>query len=332
MNTERFRTLVTVKTAPELITPDDGVLFMGSCFAGNMGKYMSDARFPVLINPFGVLYNPFSIAHAFNSLINNIFPAKSELSYLNGLWHSFHHHGQFSQPNQDDVVQQIKQATETGHCFLQNAKFLIITFGTSYVYEHKNLHQVVANCHKFPDTDFTRYLLEPEEIIETYKDLIVKLKVFNPGLNIIFTISPVRHLKDGAHGNQVSKAVLLLAVEKLTTLFEKVFYFPAYEIVLDELRDYRFFNEAMTQPNEIAVKYIWERFMEATFSNESHEFYKLVQKVVKARNHRHSGYNTAEYRVFLQNTLILIDSLYQKYPKTQLDQDRAYFIKENSHF
>ncbi len=332
MNKDLFRTVVLVPKAPDLITPGDGVMFMGSCFAGNMGRYMDNARFSVQINPFGVLYNPISIAKAFNSIINNTIPKEDELSYNNGLWHSFFHHGSFSHPNSDEVIRNIKHATLAGHQFLHNARFLVITFGTSYVYEHKNLNQVVANCHKFPEKDFIRYILEPEEIIEAYKELIVKLRVFNPELNIIISVSPVRHLKDGTHGNQISKAVLLLAVEKLTSLFEKVWYFPAYEIVIDELRDYRFYDETMNQPSDVAVKYIWERFIEATLSKESQNYYKEVQKVIRARNHKHTGYNTTEHRVFLQQTLELIHSLSSRYPKALLDSDREYFQKKADEF
>jgi hypothetical protein len=327
MNKELFRTVVNAGKASDLITPDDAVLFMGSCFAGNMGAFMSEARFPVAINPFGVLYNPMSIGHAFNALIQNATPTSGDLFFNNDLWHSFFHHGKFSHPDREVAVEQIQEATLAGHLFLKKTRFLVITFGSAYVYEHKGLQQVVANCHKFPETEFSRYLLEPEEIVEAYKDLIVRLRVFNPALNIIFTVSPVRHLKDGAHGNQLSKAVLLLAVEKLTTLFEKVTYFPAYEIVLDELRDYRFFDEAMTQPNPVAVKYVWQRFMESSLSADAQHFFKEMQQIIRARNHRPSGHATTGQLLFIQNTLELIDSLSVRYPEAFLDDDRDHFKK-----
>lgn len=325
MNKTLFRTPVAVAKMADPVGPGDGILFMGSCFAGNMGKFMVEARFPTLVNPFGVLYNPFSIARAFNAIMELQIPDESELVYHNGLWHSFYHHGSFSQPEANSVVQKIRATTLLSHTYLKNARFLVITFGTAYVYEHRRLHQVVANCHKFPASDFNRYLLDPEDIVDLFKELIVSLRVFNPTLNIIFTVSPVRHLKDGAHGNQLSKSVLLLAVEQLTSLFDKVWYFPAYEIVLDELRDYRFYDAAMTQPNDIAVAYVWEQFMEAAFSEEAHQYYKEVQKVIRARQHRPSGYNTAEYRLFLQKSLDLIRSLSVRYPKAVLESDRELF-------
>ena len=327
MSKDLFRTPVQVIKVPELITPKDRVLFMGSCFAGNMGKFMSEAKFPVLINPFGVLYNPTSIADAFTSLIENTTQTNEELFFSNGLWHSFLHHGLFSHPSPIETIEKIQDSTSQGHNFLKKARFLVITFGTSYVYEHKKLQKVVANCHKFPDSHFSRYRLEPEEIIEAYKDLIVKLRVFNPDLNIIFSVSPIRHLRDGAHENQVSKSVLLLAVEKLTTLFEKAWYFPAYEIVLDELRDYRFYDEAMTHPNEVAVKYIWNKFMEATFTHQSKDYYQEIQKIIRARNHQPSVHNTDQARFFFQSSLDLVDSLSAQYPHVNLHEDREYFEK-----
>lgn len=325
MNKTLFRTPVTVAKTSDSIRPGDGILFMGSCFAGNMGRFMVEARFPALVNPFGVLYNPFSIARAFNAMMDLQIPDESELVYNNGLWHSFYYHGNFSHPEATEVVRQIRETTLLSHTLLKNARFLVITFGTAYVYEHRDLHQVVANCHKFSESDFNRYLLDPEDIIAHYKELIVALRVYNPTLHIIFTVSPVRHLKDGAHGNQLSKSVLLLAVEQLTSLFDKVWYFPAYEIVLDELRDYRFYDAAMTQPNDIAINYIWEQFMDATFSKEAHDYYNEVQKVIRARLHRHTGHKTAEYRMFLQKTLDLVRSLSTRYPKALLDSDRKLF-------
>lgn len=328
MSKDLFRTLVPIPEAPELITPEDGVLFVGSCFAGNMGRFMEEARFPVLINPFGVLYNPLSISQCFYSLIENSVPEKEDLFYHNGLWHSFFHHGSFSNPDPSVVIKNISESTHKGHHFLQKARFVVITLGTSFVYEHNELHQVVANCHKFPESEFNRYILRPENVIDVFKDMIGRLRVFNPGLNIIFTVSPVRHLKDGAHGNQISKAVLLLAVEQLTSYFEKVWYFPAYEIVLDELRDYRFYDEAMAQPNQIAVKYIWECFMEMTLSKESRNYYRDVQRVIRARNHRQLGDNTPQYIEFLKKTLDLINALLLRYPHSLLETDRELFQKK----
>ncbi len=205
MQKDPFRTIVQIEKPLDLVTVDSGVFFIGSCFAGNIGQKMVDARFPSMVNPYGVLFNPFSVAAALESIVEHRMVSEDDLVEKDGLWHSFMHHGRFSHPDLPTAVKAINEATETAHHFLQSAEFIIVTLGTAYVYEHKMEQRVVANCHKFPDMDFNRYLLEPEEIIEVWKELIVRLRVFNPSVKIIFTVSPVRHWKDGAHGNQVSR-------------------------------------------------------------------------------------------------------------------------------
>ncbi|GAO28017.1 GSCFA domain-containing protein [Geofilum rubicundum] len=301
------------------------MLFIGSCFAGNIGQKMADARFFTMVNPYGVLYNPLSVAGAIEAIMENRMVTADDLVERDGLWHSFMHHGRFSHPDLTTAVTRINQSTEEAHRFLQQAEYVMVTFGTAYVYEHKLEQRVVANCHKFPDFDFNRYLLEPEEIIEVWKDLIVRLRVFNPAIKIFFTVSPVRHWKDGAHGNQVSKSVLFLAVDKLVHLFEKVSYFPAYEIVMDELRDYRFFDAAMMHPNEVAVDYVWQRFSQSRLSPEAQNYLQEVSKIVRARLHRPSGYPTASYQGFVQKTLEHLFELSRRYPAARLEDDKKWF-------
>jgi hypothetical protein len=325
MPNDPFRTPVEIEKADVPVSTTSGVMFMGSCFAENIGKYMLNARWKVMINPFGVVYNPLSVAGAFESILENKRIQESDLYYLNGLWHSFQHHGKFSNPDAEATALSINETTLKSHLFLENTEFLFITFGTAFVYEHKELRNIVANCHKFPGDHFNRYLLDTEEIIDTWKELIVRLRVYNPSIKIIFTLSPVRHLKDGAHGNQISKAILLLAIEKLTSLFDKAWYFPAYEIVLDELRDYRFYDEGMVQPDNIAVEYIWKRFCETQMTVEAQKYYKEVQKVIKAREHRPSGHITPDYTIFLRGTLDLLNSLAMRYPAALLQDDIILF-------
>ena len=327
MEKELFRLPVEISKSENLIETKDKILFIGSCFADNMGKFMNDARFPVMVNPFGVLYNPMSIAATINSLLNPFDAEDLELDFDNGLWHSFLHHGKFSRPTPEETIEEIQNVVSETSLFLQETKYLALTFGTSYVYEHKEKMRIVANCHKFNANLFNRYLLESDEIIEIYTDLIVRLRVFNPALKIILTVSPVRHLKDGAHGNQISKSVLLLAIEKIVERFGGVVYFPAYEIVMDELRDYRFYDSGMIQPNETAIKYIWQKFINAFFSDEAHNYYNQVQKIIKARNHRISGFVNEHSEKFINNSLQQIDLLMSQFPNTLLEQDRQYFLK-----
>jgi hypothetical protein len=325
MQNNLFRTPVSVEKAAELIPLGSPLLFTGSCFADNIGQRMVDARFPALVNPFGVLYNPVSVADALDSIMDLNYVSEEDLVERDGLWHSFMHHGRFSSPDASSTVRSINDAIIEAHDFLQDAEFLFITFGSAFVYEHKLLQKVVANCHKFPGGDFEPYMLEPDELVEIWKDLIVRLRVFNPGLKIIFTVSPVRHLKDGAHGNQLSKAVLLLGIDKLLALFEKLDYFPAYEIVVDELRDYRFYDKGMTHPDSVAVDYIMSRFCESRLSREAQNYYKEVSKITRAREHRASGHNTPAYRQFVSRTLADIHDLSIRYPAALLEQDRQWF-------
>jgi len=326
MEKNLFRTPIYFPKAEKLIETKDNILFIGSCFADNMGKFMEEARFQVMVNPFGVLYNPASIAWTIESLLKPFDANELEFEFCNGLWHSFFYHGKFSHPIQEETISYINKKTVETRLFLKKTDFLVLTFGTSYVYEHKEKMFIVANCHKFDASLFNRYMLEPEEIIEKYTDLIVNLRVFNPTLKIILTVSPVRHLKDGAHGNQISKSVLLLALEKIVNRFENVTYFPAYEVVMDELRDYRFYSSDMIQPNEVAIKYIWEKFVNTYFSNEAIDFNRQVQKIIKARNHRLPGFITENSVKFINNALKYTELLMSKYPNTLLEQDRIYFI------
>ena len=314
-----------IERSADLIAVDSDVFFIGSCFSGNIGQKMADSRFSTMVNPYGVLYNPLSVADAVDSIIENRMVSEDDLVERDGLWHSFMHHGRFSHPDLFTAVTNINNATEAAHFFLQNAEYVIVTFGTGFVYEHKMEQRVVANCHKFPDIDFNRYLLEPDEVIDVWKDLIVRLRVFNPSIKIIFTVSPVRHWKDGAHGNQVSKSVLILAIDKLVHLFAKVTYFPAYEMVIDELRDYRFYDAAMMHPNDVAVDYIWKRFSQSRLSPDAQSFLKEVSKIVKARHHRPSGHPTTSYHSFVQQTLDKIIELSRRYPVAQLEDDRKWF-------
>ncbi len=325
MQKDLFRTIVQIEKPADFINVDSGVLFVGSCFAGNIGQKMVDARFSSMVNPYGVLFNPLSVAAALDSIMEHRMVSEDDLVEKDGLWHSFMHHGRFSHPDLPTAIKSINEATELAHQFLQSAEFVMLTFGSAYVYEHKMEQRVVANCHKFPEIDFNRYLLEPEEIIEVWKELIVRVRVFNPSVKIIFTVSPVRHWKDGAHGNQVSKSVLILAIDKLVHLFDKVTYFPAYEIVMDELRDYRFYDAAMLHPNEVAVDYIWQRFSQSLLSPDASSYLTEVSKIVRARHHRPSGHHTASYHNFIQQTLEKVFSLSRRYPAAHLEDDKKWF-------
>ncbi|TAJ12950.1 hypothetical protein DMA11_10630 [Marinilabiliaceae bacterium JC017] len=313
-----FRTIVPVTESSIKINYDSKILFMGSCFTENIGAKLVNARFNVLINPFGILYNPMSISQSLDLLLERRCFTEHDLVFDNDLWHSFFHHGRFSSEKKEECLSMINDELEKASEFIKSADFLILTFGTAWVYELKESQRVVSNCHKFPAKAFNRYRLEPEEIVHTYKDLFVKLKVHNPKLKIILTISPVRHWKDGAHGNQVSKAVLLLAVNNLVALFENVDYFPAYELILDDLRDYRFFDEDMLHPGKKAIDYVWERFCKAWFAKDAVSFLQEMNRVIKAKEHRPFNPQSEAYEIFLSQNIEKIHKISKSYPNVDL--------------
>jgi len=331
MAIDDFHTTVTIKKSDTSISVNSGVLFMGSCFAENIGNIMAENRFPVLINPHGVLYNPFSIATSLKQILANSPINENELFFLNDLWHSFMHHGRFSQPDAAETVRLINEATNRAHQFIQKCRFIVITLGTAMVYEHKETGRIVANCHKFPSQTFNRYRLNIEEITTELKESIISLRWLNPKIHVILSVSPIRHLKDGAHGNQLSKSTLLLAVDRLTDLFENISYFPAYEIMMDELRDYRFYDAGMTHPSDTAIKYIWKRFSETYLTNDARSFALEAGKIAKARHHRPSNTNTPAYRDFLFKALEATNSLSQRYPEALLENDKKWFQDQLNH-
>ena len=258
-------TPVIVSRYPFMLDFASGLVSIGSCFADNIGARLQESDFHIVINPFGALYNPASIASALHRLIEDRPIGMEDLVKHEGYWHSWHHHGSFSQTTPGATLTCCNSRLHRVHSALKEANLLMVTFGTAWVFEREG--QVVANCHKLPPQQFVRRKMTVEEIVALWTPLLQEMAALYPKLNILFSVSPIRHLADGAHGNQLSKATLLLAVDQLITQNSKlmtVHYFPAYEIVLDELRDYRYYDEKMTHPTDLAVDVVWERFQRAT--------------------------------------------------------------------
>jgi hypothetical protein len=281
-----FRTIVDIKQSTEKISYQDKILTFGSCFAESIGQRLSDACLLTDINPFGVLFNPVSIRKSIQLLLQNKHFNKNDLFLHGSLWNSFSHSTKFSSDNQEKTLQLINDRFEKADDFLKKGKYLMITFGTAWVYENTKTKEVVSNCHKLPASNFIRKKLHTEDIISDYIQLLKQLHLLNPNLRIILTVSPIRHWKDGAHENNVSKSTLLLATDHLTTLFPFVEYFPAYEILLDELRDYRFYDEDMFHPSDMAVNYIWQRFIETYFTPDDQKLIAKVEQLNKDLQHR----------------------------------------------
>ena len=274
-----FRTIVDLPRGLA-VEHDEPIMLLGSCFSDNIGERLRRALFRVDVNPFGTLYNPASIAAAVRRLMENRPYSEAELFEFGGMWHSFDHHSKFSCADRSMALQKINARYEGGVQFLKTARWLIVTFGTAYAYCLSDTGAVAGNCHKMPASCFSRRLLPQRDVVDDWLATLACLHEWNPELKAIFTVSPIRHLADGAHGNQLSKSTLLLAIDELSRHAEWISYFPAFEIVMDELRDYRFYAADMVHPSDVAVDYVMERFSEACFS-ESAEKMPYLRFVLK---------------------------------------------------
>ena len=298
------------------------LLIMGSCFAENIGTLLDENKFQVDINPFGILYNPLSISMALREIIRKRLYEESDLFSYREYWHSPMHHGSFSAATPEEVVRNIRVRLEQAHKELKQLDWLMLTFGTAYVYEQKKTGKVVANCHKLPEKDFVRRRLETDEITEDYIQLLDELISLNPKIKILFTVSPIRHVRDGMHANQLSKSVLLLTIDRLMQRYpQATFYFPSYEIILDELRDYRFYADDMVHPSSLAVNYLWERFSETFFRPETQALIKECATIRKAIAHKPFHPESEEYKRFLGQIVLKIERLNEKYPYLDFEKE-----------
>ena len=301
----------------------DRLLLLGSCFAANMGTRLIGAKFSCDVNPYGVLYNPLSISVALREIILGKVYGKEELFFFRDCWHSSMHHGDFSSPSADETLKKINGRIANAHGRIFHTNCLLLTFGTSWVYEQKNTGCIVGNCHKLPEKEFTRRRLTVDEIVSDYTSLLSGLLARNSGLKVMFTVSPIRHIRDGIHATQLSKSTLLLAVDRLQAAFpESVFYFPAYELVLDELRDYRFYAEDMVHPSDMAVQYVWERFSSACFSEETLQIIEESENIRRGLAHKPFHPDSEEYKRFLGQIVLKIDRLNGKYPYLDFQKER----------
>lgn len=279
----KLQTIVDIQPSAWKIGYGDKILLVGSCFADSIGQMMAQRGLQVTCNPFGTLYNPVSIAQAMQ--MTEIPP----LVEHEGLWHSMAHHGSFSRATEEETREAVRQSIETMQHTLKEANVVIVTFGTAWVYEMKDpawltgsgASPVVGNCHKLPANYFTRRRLSVDEIEALWRPLIAKY----PDKHWLFTVSPIRHIKDGLHENQLSKATLLQAVEDLITQLSAISYFPSYEIMLDELRDYRFYAEDLVHPSPVAIQYIWERFAENYCTPQTRNEMQIRLKQWKFEHH-----------------------------------------------
>lgn len=327
-----FFTEIQIPEFPWKLDYSRSTMLMGSCFSENIGQKLLDLKFKVDMNPFGILYNPESIANSLKILLEKRVFTENDLFQDQGVWNSFYHHSRFSDVDQKVVLENINGRIAVSHEFLKTADFLIITFGTAWIYELKRTGQIVSNCHKVPASEFKRFRLGVFEIVEKWRELAEKLWQFNPNLKLIFTVSPIRHWKDGAVENQLSKSTLLLAIDQLVRGFgdQQCRYFPSYEIMMDELRDYRFYAEDMLHLSPVAVDHIFDRFCAAAVSPESLKISGQITKILKAVQHRPFNPKSVEYEKFLRANLEEIAKLQALFPALDWKKEIAHFNQQLS--
>jgi hypothetical protein len=297
-------------------------LMVGSCFTENIGINLKNLYFPVSINPCGILYNPSSIAGCIEFLVNEKRVDASELFNTNGLWNNFSFHSRFSSPDKDSALTAMNQSLSQASNQLRSASHLFLTFGTSWVYREKVSGAIVGNCHKLPSHRFTRQRLTVDEMTNQWVSLLNRLFEVNPGLFIVLTISPVRHLKDGNYENQVSKSALFLLVDQLQSVFGtgKIAYFPSYELVMDELRDYRFYASDMLHLSETATGFVQDKFNGVFLDKESLEISSRIDKIVKSLMHKPSWPENSAYQELLCKLDEEANRLMAQYPCVNFEQ------------
>lgn len=315
-----FTTKIEIPHSHIAIDHQAQIMMLGSCFAESISDALAMRKFNIITNPFGILYNPMSIAQSVDRLISGKVFTQDELFFHNGVYQSYAHHGRFSHCDKDICLQNINTELAEASQKLKETNILFITFGTAYVYKTIEANTIVANCHKLPSTHFQHYRLDVSTIVEEWSRIITDLRVIKPNIQIIFTVSPIRHFKDGAHENQLSKSILLLAVDQLCKSSGAA-YFPSYEIVLDELRDYRFYKEDMIHPSDMAIRYIWQLFEETYLTSEATQIITQWDKLNAAIRHRPFNEQTHEHKAFLEQTLLKVETFAKKYPYISCDNE-----------
>lgn len=317
-----FRTQVELPKKELDIAHDSKILLLGSCFAENIGTRLLENKFRCDINPFGILYNPMSILAALQQITAGTEYSGKELFAYQGQWHSFMHHGSFSDVSREVCLENVNSRLRQASKDLNSLDYLFVTLGTAYVYRLKENGMIVSNCHKLPEKSFERRMLKVEEVVNEYTSYLNSLLKRNPGVKVLFTVSPIRHVKDGMHGNQLSKATLLLVIDALRVNFpEHVFYFPSYELMMDELRDYRFYADDMLHPSVVAVDYLWECFSSSYFSKNTLDILVEWGEIKKALNHKPFRPDSEQYIKFLSQIVLRIKRLKEKCPYLDVEKE-----------
>jgi hypothetical protein len=310
------------------LTYNESLLFIGSCFAENMALRMQTHKFNTLLNPHGVVYNPESIATAIRHYLTKKVYDEQDLFFANECYHSWEHHSCFSTTNAAACLSEINEQITQAHAALKNAGWLFITFGSAFVYRHKQTGKRVSNCHKQPQQEFIKELLTVNELVNIYKELIADLQKWNSQLKIVFTVSPVRYIRDGIVENTLSKARLIEVVHQLKD-DKKIMYFPAYELIIDDLRDYRFYKEDLVHPTDQAIDYVFEKLRASLFDETTTALFEKINDVVKAKAHRVFQEDTESHQKFRSTYFNRCKQLQQQYPFLVLEEELDYFKTSN---
>ena len=311
----QFRTKIPLTPKDPKIDYRSKILMIGSCFVENIGDKLDYYKLQNLRNPFGILFHPGAIENFMSHAINAHEYSSEDIFYHNERWHCFEAHSVLSDPNKAELLRKLNQNLQLIRNYLTKTSHIVITLGTAWVYKNIETGNLVANCHKLPQKTFSKELLSLVEIEGSLHSLISAIKTINPDLAIIFTVSPVRHLKDGFVENQISKAHLIAAMHKVINENDSfVNYFPAYEIMMDELRDYRFYAEDMLHPNALAITYIWEKFVDVWFSSGAVSTLKHVESIQKSLAHRPFDEDSISYQKFSQKLQDKIEALKTQIP------------------
>jgi len=331
----QFQVPINIKRLEPPVNYRDKILLTGSCFTEHIGNYLKDVKFNILQNPNGILFEPLGVCNSLVSYIENRRYEAADLFCLDEAWHSWQHHSRFSSIDPVAGLKQINDAQQEAHDFLKEADWLIITLGSSFVYKLTENHTLftkgerpgstVVNCHKAPAQNFTKHLSTIEEMVTALDGVIYRLFKFNERLKIIFTISPVRHLRDGVMENNRSKARLIETVHHLVNKFDRLYYFPAYELVIDVLRDYRFYDIDMVHPNYAATQFVLEKFAETCMDETTQMLSEEIRKLVISYSHKPFNPGSVQHRKFLQSQLEKVKQLQQQHPYLDFTKEQSYF-------
>ena len=329
-----FHLEFTPKAFAAKINHQHKLLLIGSCFTENIGTKLKQHKFLVLENPNGILFNPISITKSIASYINNKPYTESDLFYQNESWNSWEHHSRFSNPVKEQCLEVINQSQQQAHSFIKSTDWVLITLGSAFVYTVRRSADtttaaiegdVVANCHKVPTDKFDKKLLSLDDVVTALQQMVDKLTALNTTVKIIFTISPVRHLRDGFIENNRSKATLIQAVHSMAEKQENIFYFPAYELVIDDLRDYRFYAEDMVHPNYAATNYVWDKFVATCIDEPSQKLMREINIINAAKSHKPFNPASLQHKSFLQNNLERVNQLSKLYPHINFEEEKIFF-------